>query len=109
VLGGVIGGAVGTPGPPVVLYSTTQGWSPRPIRANLQLFFIVNAAAVLVGYWWSGLLTPEVGHFALGFALPACAGVAGGLALGNRVDRVRFRRIVFALLFVSGAVLLWRG
>ena len=28
VLAGVIGGAVGTPGPPVVLYATTQGWGP---------------------------------------------------------------------------------
>src|SRR5438034_93983 len=36
VLAGVIGGAVGTPGPPVVLYATTQGWSPRTIKANLQ-------------------------------------------------------------------------
>src|SRR2546422_4960852 len=42
VLAGVIGGAVGTPGPPVVLYATTQGWSPRTIKANLQAFFVVN-------------------------------------------------------------------
>src|SRR5712664_4091633 len=39
ILAGVIGGAVGTPGPPVVLYATTQGWSPRAIKANLQAFF----------------------------------------------------------------------
>lgn len=108
-LGGAIGGAVGTPGPPVVLYSTTQGWSPRTARANLQAFFIVNEVAVLVGYWWAGLLTQEVGRFAVGFALPALAGVAAGLALGNRVDRLRFRRIVFGLLFVSGALLIVRG
>src|SRR5262249_8320620 len=41
VLAGVAGGAIGTPGPPVIVYSTTQGWSPRTIKANLQAFFAV--------------------------------------------------------------------
>lgn len=109
VLAGVIGGAVGTPGPPVVLYATTQGWSPRTIKANLQAFFVVNQAVILAGYWWAGLLTREVWRFAALFAAPAIVGVAAGVALFNRTDPVRFRRIVFALLFVSGAVLLVRG
>ncbi|MGH7276423.1 MAG: sulfite exporter TauE/SafE family protein [Candidatus Rokuibacteriota bacterium] len=109
VLAGVIGGAVGTPGPPVILYATTQGWSPRAIKANLQAFFVVNQAVILAGYWWAGLLTREVWRFAALFAAPAIAGVAAGVALFNRTDPVRFRRIVFALLFVSGAVLLVRG
>ena len=109
VLAGVIGGAVGTPGPPVILYATTQGWSPRTIKANLQAFFVVNQAVILAGYWWAGLLTREVWGFAALFAAPAIVGVAAGVALFNRTDPVRFRRIVFALLFVSGAVLLVRG
>lgn len=109
VLAGVIGGAVGTPGPPVILYATTQGWSPRTIKANLQAFFVVNQAVILAGYWWAGLLTREVWRFAALFAVPAIVGVAAGVALFNRTDPVRFRRIVFALLFVSGAVLLVRG
>ncbi len=109
VLAGVIGGAVGTPGPPVILYATTQGWSPRTIKANLQAFFVVNQAVILAGYWWAGLLTREVWRFAALFAVPAIVGVAAGVALFNRTDPVRFRRIVFALLFVSGTVLLVRG
>ena len=68
VLAGVIGGAVGTPGPPVVVYATTQGWSPRTIKANLQAFFVVNQAVILAGYWWAGLLTPEVWRLAAGRA-----------------------------------------
>ena len=109
VLAGVIGGAVGTPGPPVVLYATTQGWSPRAIKANLQAFFVVNQAVILAGYWWAGLLTPEVWRLAALYAVPASAGVAAGMALFDRIDPVRFRRLVFALLFVSGLVLLARG
>jgi len=109
VLAGVIGGAVGTPGPPVVLYATTQGWSPPTIKANLQAFFVVNQVVILAGYWWAGLLTREVWRFAAVFAAPAVAGIALGMGLFNRIDPVRFRRIVFALLFVSGLVLLVRG
>ena len=109
VLAGVIGGAVGTPGPPVVLYATTQGWGPRTIKANLQAFFVVNQVVILAGYWWAGLLTREVWRFAAVFAAPAVAGIALGMGLFNRIDPVRFRRIVFALLFVSGLVLLVRG
>ena len=109
VLAGVIGGAVGTPGPPVVLYATTQGWSPRTIKANLQAFFVVNQVAILAGYWWAGLLTREVWRFAAAFAAPAVAGIALGVGLFNQIDPVRFRRIVFALIFASGLVLLVRG
>jgi uncharacterized protein len=106
---GVIGAAVGTPGPPVVLYMASQGWPPRTIKANLQAFFVVNQAVILFGYWWAGLLTAEVGHFSVLFAAPAVLGIVAGMALFDRVDQVRFRKIVFALLFLSGLALLVRG
>ncbi len=109
VLAGLIGGAVGTPGPPVILYAAAQPWSPRTVKANLQLFFAVNQAVILVGYWWAGLLTAEVGRLALAFALPALAGVAAGVSLFGRIDAVRFRRVVFSLILVSGLILLFRG
>ncbi len=108
-LSGVIGGAVGTPGPPVIVYATTQGWSPRTMKANTMGFFVVNQGVILLGYWWAGLLTPEVAGVAASFALPALAGVGAGVALFGRLDPVRFRRLVFALLLISGLVLLIRG
>lgn len=109
MLAGLIGGAVGTPGPPVILYATTQGWSPRTMKANLQAFFAVNQAVILVGYWWVGLLTAEVWRLTAEFAVPAAIGLAAGVSLFNRIDQARFRRIVFGLLLVSGLVLLVRG
>jgi uncharacterized protein len=109
IAAGVIGGAVGTPGPPVILYMTSQGWRPRTIKANLQAFFIVNQGIILVGYWWAGLFTREVGRFAVAFALPALVGLALGMRLFDRVDQVWFRKIVFVLLFASGLALLMRG
>jgi len=109
VLAGVMGAAVGTPGPPVILYSATQGWSPRTIKATLQAFFVVNQVVILAGYWWTGVLDAQVWRLAASFALPAAGGTALGMLLFNRIDPVRFRRNVFALLLVAGLLLLVRG
>jgi uncharacterized membrane protein YfcA len=106
VAGGISGGAVGTPGPPVILYAASQPWSPRSMKATLQAFFVVNQAAILVGYGWTGLLTREVWTACAVFIVPAAAGLAAGVALFNRVDQARFRRIVFVVLFASGVLLL---
>jgi uncharacterized protein len=106
---GVTGGAVGMPGPPVVLYSTTQGWSPQTIKANLQVFFFVNQVVILAGYWWAGLLTGDVWRRSASFAVPAAVGTVLGILLFKHVDHATFRRVVFAVLLVSGLALLTRG
>lgn len=108
-LAGALGGAIGTPGPPVVMYATTQGWGPRTMKGNVMAFFVVNQAVILAGFWWADLLTREVLTLTAAYALPALAGVLAGMALFGRLDPVRFRRIVFGLLLVSGLVLLIRG
>ncbi len=106
---GLLGGAIGTPGPPVILYAAAQDWSARTVKANIQAFLIVNQAVILIGYWWAGLLDREVWRLTWLYAVPAVAGLAAGMLLFNRLDRARFRRVVFAVLFVSGLVLLIRG
>ena len=108
-LAGLVGGAVGTPGPPVIVYAATQGWSPRTMKANIMGFFVLNQGATLLGYWWAGLLTATVLTLTVTMALPALAGLLAGVALFGRLNPVRFRRAVFALLLVSGLVLLIRG
>lgn len=107
--GGVTGGAVGTPGPPVILYVASQRWSPRAVKATLQAFFVVNQAATLAGYGWAGLLTREVWQACAVFLAPAALGLVAGVALFDRVDQAGFRRVVFAILFAAALVLLVRG
>ena len=109
MLAGVAGAAVGTPGPPVIVYSASQGWSPRTIKANLQAFFVVNQVVILAGYWWAGVLDGHVWRLAASFAVPAAGGTALGMLLFRRVDPQSFRRIVFGLLLVAGVILLVRG
>jgi uncharacterized membrane protein YfcA len=103
---GVLGGAIGTPGPPVILYAAAQDWSPRTVKANIQAFLMINQAVILLGYWWAGLLDREIWRLTWLFVAPAVIGLAAGMLLFNRLDRERFRRVVFAVLLVSGLVLL---
>jgi uncharacterized protein len=109
VVSGLLGGAVGAPGRPVVLYAAAQGWSPRAMKATLMGFFFANQLITLVSQWWAGLLTAEVAWLALIFATPAVVGVALGMHLFNAVDHARVRHLVFALLFVLGLTLCRRG
>jgi hypothetical protein len=109
LLAGLIGAAVGTPGPPVIVYAASQGWSSRTMKANTMGFFVANQGVILAGYWWAGLITREVMTVSVAFSLPALAGVAAGVVLFGRLDTVRFRQVVFALLLVSGIVLLASG
>ena len=109
VAAGILGGAIGTPGPPVILYAAAQDWSPRTVKANIQAFLMIYQAVILIGYWWAGLLDREVWRLTWLFAAPAVIGLVAGMLLFNRLDRERFRRVVFAVLLVSGLVLLIRG
>jgi uncharacterized protein len=109
VVSGLLGGAVGAPGPPVILYAAAQGWNPRAMKATLLGFFLANQMITLVGQWWAGLLTAQVAWLALVFAPPAMVGVALGMHLFNDVDHARVRRLVFALLFLLGLTLCIRG
>lgn len=109
VLAGLLGGAIATPGPPVILYVVAQRWPPRTIKATLQAFFLVNQSVIVIGHWWAGLLTREVAWLACLYALPSVIGLTVGIRLFDRIDHDRFRRLVFALLFVLGLVMCVRG
>src|SRR5258705_5258030 len=89
---GVLGGAIGTPGPPVILYAAAQDWSPRTVKANIQAFLMVNQAVILIGHWWAGLLDRKVWRLTWLYAVPAVAGLAAGMLPFNPPAPARFPR-----------------
>jgi uncharacterized protein len=109
VFSGLLGGAVGAPGPPVVLDAAAQGWSPRAMKATLWGFVVAHQRLTLVGQGWAGLLTAEVAGLGRVVATPAVVGVALGLHLCTSVEHARVRHLVFALLFLRGLPLCRRG
>ncbi len=108
-LAGVLGGALGTPGPPVILYAVAQGWPPRLMKAMLQAFFFVHYSVILTNHWLVGLVTPEVIWLACLYAVPAAVGLALGDRLFAHINQPQFRRLLFAMLFVLGVLMHVRG
>jgi uncharacterized protein len=102
VLSGVLGGAYNVSGPPVVVYGQCRGWSPAQFKVNLQAFFLLGDALVIVGHGVAGHLTPAVWQTYV-FALPAIVlGLIVGLALERFIRAAAFRRMALILLGVLG-------
>lgn len=103
---GVLGGAYNTQGPPVVIFGTLRGWSPREFRASIQGFALATLPAILGGHLAAGHITPRVLTLFL-VSLPVLlAAVLGGRAVNRRIAAHRFVRVVHVLLLVIAFSLL---
>jgi uncharacterized membrane protein YfcA len=105
LVGGVLGGIAGVSGPPATIWTGLRGWTKDEQRAVYQPYNLVVLAVAVGAYATQGLLTAEVGWFAA-IAVPALVlGVQGGMIAYKRIDEPTFRRVVLALLLISGVSL----
>jgi uncharacterized membrane protein YfcA len=103
---GVLGGAYGMNGPPLVVYGALRGWSPEHFRATLQGYFLPASAAGLCGFWAAGLWVPEVTRYYLVSLVPAVVAVVIGRAVNRRMAAEAFVRYVHLGLIAIGVLLL---
>ncbi|HZT82168.1 MAG TPA: sulfite exporter TauE/SafE family protein [Gemmataceae bacterium] len=109
---GVLGGAYGMNGPPLVIYGSLRRWSPEHFRATLQGYFLPASLLGLAGYWLAGLWVPAVTRYYL-LSLPlALAAVLLGRVINRRLKgRVFILCVHVGLILVGVALLaqsLWR-
>jgi uncharacterized protein len=83
LIAGVLGGAYGMNGPPLVIYGAMRRWSPQHFRATLQGYFLPASIVAMAGYWIAGLWAPAVTHLYL-ISLPV---VVPAILLGRVVNR----------------------
>ena len=103
---GVLGGAYGMNGPPLVIYGTLRGWSPQQFRATLQGYFLPASLCGMGGYWLAGLWVSSVTRYYL-LSLPlALAAIFLGRVVNQRMNGRPFLLYVHIGLVVIGAVLL---
>jgi len=103
---GVLGGAYGMNGPPLVIYGAMRRWSPQHFRATLQGYFLPASIVAMAGYWLAGLWKPEVTHdylISLTVALPA---IFLGRILNHRLRGDSFLKFVHGGLVCIGLLLL---
>jgi len=103
---GILGGAYGLNGPPLVIYGAKRRWSAQHFRATLQGYFLVASIVGMIGYWFTGLLVQAVIHYyllSLPVLLPA---VFIGRAINHRLHGDKFFKYVYFVLLAIGAFLL---
>ena len=105
-LAGVLGGAYGMNGPPLVIYGTLRNWSAQHFRATLQAYFLPASLLGMAGYLGSGLWTRSVTYdylICLPVLIPA---VFLGRAINHRLAGAGFTRYIYGGLAAIGIALL---
>jgi uncharacterized membrane protein YfcA len=103
---GIMGGAYGMNGPPLVIYGTLRRWSPQHFRATLQGYFLPASVIGMAGYWLTGLWVPAVTRYFL-LSLPlGLVAIFVGRIINQRMKGHRFLVLVHAGLVLVGVVLL---
>jgi uncharacterized protein len=103
---GVLGGAYGMNGPPLVVYGTLRRWSAQHFRATLQGYFLPASIIGMSGYWLAGLWTSAVTHYYL-LSLPVTVpAVFLGRVINHRMQGEAFLKYVYMGLAGVGAILL---
>jgi hypothetical protein len=105
-LGGVFGGIGGLAGGIPTLWCTLRGWDKDTQRGVMQAFNITMHVATLSGYVIAGdKINGETLKLFATITPALVIPVVLGALVFRRLDQKAFRRIVLALLFVSGVVL----
>jgi uncharacterized protein len=103
---GVLGGAYGMNGPPLVIYGSIRRWPAQQFRATLQAYFLPASILGMTGYWLSGLWVASVSHYYL-ISLPVVVpAVFLGRFIHHRLPARVFVRYVYVALGATGALLL---
>jgi uncharacterized membrane protein YfcA len=104
--GGIMGGVGGLSGPAPTLWCTLRHWSGGAQRAVIQSFNLAMHALTLTVYIVDGAITAETGRMFAVIAPTLVVPCLIGARLYSRVSEIQFRRLVLALLFLSGLGLL---
>ena len=103
---GVLGGAYGMNGPPLVIYGAMRRWSAQHFRATLQGYFLPASIMGMASYWAGGLWTRAVTHYFL-LCLPVLfPAIWLGRVVNHRLHGDGFLRYVYLGLMAIGVLLL---
>ncbi len=103
-IGGFFGGAVGLPGPPVILLYMARPLPVASIRANILLYLILSDAILLAVFGLRGLLDwAPVGLGAM-LILPYLAAVQLGSAVFDPGRETVYRWVAYAIIAASAVM-----
>ncbi|WP_299829684.1 sulfite exporter TauE/SafE family protein [uncultured Roseobacter sp.] len=107
-LGGVLGGAASLSGALPTMWCSMRAWPKYETRAVLQPFNVTVLALTAVMLAWNGAYHRQT-LLHLAVALPTAIVAAQiGIVVFRRLEDETFRRLLIAVCFISGTVLLLR-
>jgi len=106
IIGGIMGGLGGLSGPAPTLWCTLRGWERDAQRAVFQSFNLTMQTVTLATYGATGILTGEALRLVAVAAPAMLIPVLLGAKVYGRLSGVGFRRLLLALLLLSGIGLL---
>ena len=105
-LSGLLGGASGMSGPPIILLGLAQAWEYVRFRANLIGYFTVLHLVLLALFGGLGILDGDALTLG-GWALPGMLlGHVAGVRLRTRVSQAHFRTLALGLVSLGGILAL---
>ncbi len=106
LLSGVLGGAYGLNGPPLVVYGNFKQWSPRHFRATLQAYFLPTSFVGFCAYYYNGLVKATVLEYFLVALISAVPAIFIGRFLNRHLKYQVFFRYVYGGLILIGIMLI---
>ncbi|HET8572270.1 MAG TPA: sulfite exporter TauE/SafE family protein [Edaphocola sp.] len=105
-LSGVLGGAYGLNGPPLVVYGNLKQWSARHFRATLQAYFLPVSLISVLGYYAKGLITIDVSTYFAVSLVTAVPAIFLGRYLNHQLKDGSFFKYVYWGLAGIGIILI---
>ena len=105
-MGGLTQGALGSGGPFLVIYTARMIQDKSQFRATLSLVWAVLDFLLFVFYLSSRSLTREMAPLVLVAVPVVMVSTWLGVVLHDRIPQKPFRTLVFAILLISGLILL---
>ena len=107
-VGGVMQGTTSISSPIIGSFFHAMKLPPREYVITLAAVFQLSSAVGLVSYAALGFFTPDLVGLGVIACIPMLVALMAGIAIRGRLDQVRFRQVIVALLVASVANLLWR-
>ena len=105
-LSGILGGAYGLNGPPLVIYGNLRGWTAKNFRATLQAYFLPASIIGMFGYWYKDLWDWKVTYYFL-ISIPVIVpAIFFGRYFNNQLKDSTFLKYIYVGLIFVGALLL---
>lgn len=105
-LSGILGGAYGLNGPPLVVYGNMRQWSAKYFRATLQAYFLPASLVALIAYYTKGFITAQVHEYFLVSLTTAVPAIFLGRYLNHRLKDGSFFKYVYWGLVLIGTILI---